>query len=97
MNHVLDQLYDELHLIKKELLQKKSERIDKKDIISYYIEAELSDIKSAIEKMNQGSFGQCEYSGEQLPLDWITTIPTLKTKEDIKVIQSFFKIPMDKE
>lgn len=87
----MKQLYDELHLIKKELTDKIEEQGNNQDIITYYMAAELMDVKTAIKKLDDGSFGQCEFSGEPLPFEWMVTIPTLKTKEDVTLIQSFFK------
>jgi RNA polymerase-binding transcription factor DksA len=55
------------------------------------LEEELADIKVAMKKINNGSFGQCEISGELLSADLLKIIPTLKSVKDTETLDTFFR------
>lgn len=94
MQQNFTQLYDELQMMKKELLMSQHNRKQSTDIISQFIIEELSDIEEAIKKLENGTFGNCEFSGEQLPSEYICVIPTIKTEDDMIAIQQFFRKTM---
>lgn len=83
-------LYRELRKTRTELMFQLSKK-DSSPLVRPYIEEELRDINIAIDKMENGTFGRCEISGELLPYELLEMIPTLKTKSDCKLIDHFCK------
>ncbi|MFK9092352.1 hypothetical protein [Bacillus salipaludis] len=63
----------------------------KKNWLTSILEEELKDINAAIQKFEDGNFGQCEISGEFLPEDLLNMIPTLKSIKDSEDLESYCK------
>ncbi|WP_071395407.1 TraR/DksA family transcriptional regulator [Bacillus tuaregi] len=85
MDLTTNHIYSDLRKTKEELVQ----RLDKEccsPLAKPYIEAELKDIETALKKIETGTFGTCEVSGELMPLELLQIIPTLKSIEDCKTV-----------
>jgi len=80
-----DEIYSNLRKTKNELLKRISNE-NGSPLVRPYIEAELTDIETAIKKIENGTFGTCELSGELMPRELLHIIPTLKTIEDCKTV-----------
>lgn len=94
MNALFERLYLELRqseLEIKESLQKRQE----KDWLKPILEDELADIVSTISKIEKGKFGQCEISGELIPDKVLKNIPTLKSINDFRGMDSFYRKSID--
>ncbi|KAB7669244.1 hypothetical protein [Bacillus sp. B1-b2] len=89
MNSTIEELYTELRLTQIELTT--TLRVKRESKINKYIEEELRDVEETMQKLESGNFGMCEMSGELLPVDLLAMIPTIKTKEDINGIYSYFR------
>jgi hypothetical protein len=86
----INKIYSELRKTKQELLQRLDDN-NSSPLVKPYILCELKDIENAIEKLETGTFGTCEISGELLPQDLLAMIPTLKSLDDCKTISYFFR------
>jgi RNA polymerase-binding transcription factor DksA len=90
MNALQEKLFLELRQTKSEiehsLKNKKNE-----DWLKDILKEELNDIDTALAKIQAGSYGQCEISGELIPLDLLEIIPTIKTINDTKKIETYRK------
>ncbi len=84
----MDQLYFEIY---SELRITKQELIDKIQtcslLVKPFIEEELNDIETALKKLENGTYGTCEVSGELIPSELLYVVPTLKSMEDCKTLQ----------
>lgn len=88
-----EKIYSELRQSRKELEQKLcSDNCSQK--IKPFIKEELNDIVDAITKLECGEFGKCEMSGELLPSDVLSMIPTLKTVSDYQSVEKYFRKPI---
>ncbi|MDF1506659.1 hypothetical protein PZE06_00540 [Robertmurraya sp. DFI.2.37] len=83
-------LYSELRIIRHELLAS----LNKDSSIKPIIEDELRDIEETIRKMESGTFGFCENSGELIPADYLTIVPTIKSIDDVNEISKFYCKPL---
>jgi RNA polymerase-binding transcription factor DksA len=85
-------LYEELRDIEREM----NGRLEN-DLVHFkikkYVEDELKDIQSTLQKMENGEFGKCEMSGELIPFDLLYAVPTVKTFNDFNEMKSYFKKP----
>ncbi|WP_428908721.1 TraR/DksA family transcriptional regulator [Niallia sp. Krafla_26] len=79
------EIYSELRTTKQELLKKIE--TGSSPLVQPYIEAELQDIDTAITKIENGTFGTCEVSGELIPDELLSIVPTLKSIDDCKTLQ----------
>jgi len=61
-------------------------------MIQTLIQEELRDINTALIKWDSGQFGTCEQSGEEIPSNWLDTIPTLKSSEDWYELRNYAKV-----
>jgi hypothetical protein len=86
MDQQQNEIYSELRKTKRELIEK-LEAGKCSPVIRPFIEGELKDIKTAIQKLENGTFGTCEISGELIPDDLLTIVPTLKSIDDCKTLQ----------
>jgi RNA polymerase-binding transcription factor DksA len=59
------------------------------------LEEELADIKMALKKITDGSYGQCEISGELLPADLLKIIPTIKSIKDTDHLDMYYRKPFN--
>lgn len=85
-----NKIYSELRKTKQELIQQLNNN-DGSPLVKPFILSELKDIENAIDKLETGTFGTCEVSGELLPHDLLAIIPTLKSLDDCKTISYFFR------
>jgi RNA polymerase-binding transcription factor DksA len=81
-------LISELRDIQNELMAS-LERSDGDETIRPFIQAELHDVNRTLEKLKNGNFGICEITGEPLPKDSLTMIPTMKSVSDLEKIKQF--------
>ncbi|WP_075980997.1 TraR/DksA C4-type zinc finger protein [Bacillus massilinigeriensis] len=93
MDATLVKLYSELRNTREEL-KKKLHDANGSNMIKPIIAAELRDIEAAIEKMECGTYGRCEVSGEFIPLDLLMDVPTAKTVEDFHKLKSYYRKPL---
>lgn len=89
--HVLqEKLFLELRQTKEEIeISLKTKR--NQEWLTAILKEELEDIETAIKKLDSGSFGQCEISGELLPVELLKSIPTLKTLKDTEKLGNFYR------
>lgn len=62
--------------------------------IKSIIEDELKDIEDTIAKMETGTFGYCESSGQYIPESYLFMMPTIKTLEDVDTLGKFYCKPI---
>jgi len=89
-----EKLYVELRNTEKELINRLSNLKDK-TWFTCILEEELSDVQNAMGKIEKGTFGECEFSGELLPEDLLSIVPILRTEKDCAVINFFYKKPYE--
>ncbi|WP_338469889.1 hypothetical protein R4Z10_13855 [Niallia sp. XMNu-256] len=84
----MDQQYIEIY---SELRKTRQELIEKihscSPIVKPFIEEELQDVETALMKLEKGTYGTCEISGELIPSELLLVVPTLKSMEDCKTLQ----------
>lgn len=90
MNAMQEKLFMELRQSKKEIENTLKNKV-KNDWITPILEDELADICLAIEKIKKGTYGECEFSGELIPEDWLEMLPTIRSLEDSKRLNCFFR------
>lgn len=93
MNAMQEKMYLELRQTKSELEQSLKNK-QKNDWLAVILAAELRDVETAINKLEQGNYGQCEISGELLPEELLHMIPTLKSLKDSENVDTFYKKPI---
>jgi RNA polymerase-binding transcription factor DksA len=86
----MKEIYLELRKTKEELLQR-LENENCSSLAKPYIEGELADIETALQKMEYGTYGTCEISGEILPEHLLSIVPTLRSMDDCKMMSYFLK------
>ncbi|MEO2074974.1 MAG: hypothetical protein ABGX20_06220 [Bacillus sp. (in: firmicutes)] len=90
MNATQEKLFFELRQTKEEI--EHSLQIKKRqDWLTSILEEELADINTAILKFEKGSFGHCEISGELIPDDLLSMVPTMKSLEESQNLQTYYK------
>lgn len=92
MNALQEKLFLELRQTKKEIINSLKKKPNE-DWLAKILKEELKDIDSAIVKMEQGTYGLCEFSGELLPDDLLKMIPTIKSAHDSQKLNLFCKKP----
>lgn len=93
MEALEQKLYLELRTMERELrecLEKNTSSLS----IRPYLEDELRDIQETMSKLESGSFGLCEASGEDIPPDYLSIIPTIKSLEDWEKIYQYYCKPI---
>jgi RNA polymerase-binding transcription factor DksA len=93
MNANTEKLLMELRQTKTEIERSLATK-QKKDWLRVFLEDELADVDIALAKIAEGNFGQCEISGEWLPVDLLATIPTIRSVKDSKAIGNYYRKPM---
>ncbi|PKR86987.1 hypothetical protein [Heyndrickxia camelliae] len=88
MSNQKDQLFCLLQSLKEELTAHKTNN----EMIQTLIQEELRDINTALLKWDNGNFGTCEQSGEEIPSSWLHTIPTLKSSADWYELRNYAKV-----
>lgn len=93
MEATIETLYSELRNTRKELLEKLQDE-NASTLIRPIIEDELKDILAAIEKIENGTYGRCEISGELIPYEILISLPTAKTLDDFHYLKTFYRKPL---
>jgi RNA polymerase-binding transcription factor DksA len=93
MNAMQEKLFLELRQTKVEI-ENSLKNKQNQEWFKTVLEEELTDIQSAIEKLENGNFGQCEISGEFLSSELLTIIPTLRSQKDSEYLVMYFKKPI---
>ncbi|WP_045515358.1 hypothetical protein [Neobacillus niacini] len=94
MNAMQEQLFWELRKTQLEILRSLKNK-QKNDWIITILEDELADISTAIQKLEEGNFGQCETSGEPLPDNLLKIMPTIKSSRDTEILEHFYRKPIN--
>lgn len=94
MNAMQEELFWELRKTQLEILRSLKNK-QKNDWIITILEEELDDITTAIQKLEDGNFGQCETSGEPIPEYFLKIMPTIKTSRDTEILEHFYRKPMN--
>lgn len=92
MNAMQEQLFWELRKTQLEILKSLNNK-QKNEWMIPILEDELADISTAIQKLEEGNFGQCEMSGEPLPEHLLKNMPTIKSSKDSDNLEHFYKKP----
>jgi hypothetical protein len=80
-----NEIYSELRKTREELVLKlKCTKCS--PLAKPFIEEELKDIETTLNKLEKGTFGTCEISGEIIPDHLLSIVPTLKSLDDCKTI-----------
>jgi RNA polymerase-binding transcription factor DksA len=93
MNAMQEQLFWELRKTQLELVKSLKNK-QKTDWMVSILEDELADITTAIQKLEDGNFGQCETSGEQIPEYLLKIMPTIKSSKDSEDLEHFYRKPI---
>lgn len=83
-------LYSELRNTRQEILERLMKGSNS-DLIKPILLEELDDIEQTLKRIESGSFGKCEISGELLPADLLEMIPTLKTMKDCSKLGNYYR------
>lgn len=94
MNAMQEKLFLELRQTQAEI-ENSLRKQENPEWFIHILEDELTDVRLAIKKMSDGSFGKCEISGEIMPVNLIKNIPTLKSINDSKKLNSFYRKPLN--
>ncbi len=94
MNDQYAEIKAELELTKKELISRlmksaqyevsqellfQNEQSEKEKIVINHIKEDLSDVERALNKINSGTFGICEETGAEIPIEKLRILPTART------------------
>jgi RNA polymerase-binding transcription factor DksA len=90
MNAMQEKLFLELRQTKEEIICS-LKRKHKQNWFTSILEEELADIDVALQKIENGKFGQCEISGEFLPDGLLKMIPTVKSLKDSEYLEVYYK------
>jgi RNA polymerase-binding transcription factor DksA len=93
MDALHEMLYEELRLTEQEVLWSLKQKV-RNHQLKAILEEELDDIRSALNKVQNGNYGLCEISGELIPGEWLKLVPTLKSVHDLGKFKSFFRKPL---
>jgi RNA polymerase-binding transcription factor DksA len=85
-----EELFWELRKTQLEILRSLKNK-QKNEWIIPMLEEELADISTAIQKLEEGNFGQCEASGEPIPEYLLKIMPTIKTSRDSEILEHFYR------
>ncbi|WNS77102.1 hypothetical protein RRV45_08980 [Bacillus sp. DTU_2020_1000418_1_SI_GHA_SEK_038] len=90
MDAKAEPLYSELRKTRMELLERLMDN-NSSSLIKPIIKAELLDVEDTLNKIELGLFGRCEISGEPIPEELLTMVPTIKSLDDYGKIDSYFR------
>jgi RNA polymerase-binding transcription factor DksA len=93
MNAMQEQLFWELRKTQIEI-ERSLKNKHKNEWMVPLLKDELADIISAIQKLEDGNFGQCESSGEPLPEDLLRIMPTIKSSKDSDELETYYRKPI---
>jgi RNA polymerase-binding transcription factor DksA len=94
MNAMQEELFWELRKTQLEIVRSLRNK-QKNEWIVTVLEDELEDITTAIQKLEEGNFGQCETSGEPIPEYLLKIMPTIKTSRDSEILEHFYRKPIN--
>lgn len=92
MDAIVSMLYEELLQIEKESLRSLEER-NKNNWLCPILKEEIADIRDALHKIENGNFGKCDISGGLIPYQLLALIPTIKTINEFKSLELFYRKP----
>ena len=90
METCAETLYSELRKTRMELIERLEDK-EASSLITPIIKEELLDVEDTLNKIELGLFGRCEISGEVIPDELLTMVPTIKTLADYEKIDCFFR------
>ncbi|EKN66360.1 hypothetical protein BABA_16467 [Neobacillus bataviensis LMG 21833] len=90
MNAMQEKLFLELRQTRDEIENSLKSK-QRQNWLRIILEEELQDLNAAIQKFENGSYGQCEISGELIPEDLLKIIPTLRSLKDSEDVESYCK------
>lgn len=93
MDALQEKLFLELRQTQEEILTSLKNK-EKNDWIMTILEEELTDINAAIEKLENGCYGQCDDSGEPFPDYLLKIMPTIKSTKDRETMEHFYRKPI---
>ncbi|WP_462409207.1 hypothetical protein [Neobacillus sp. Marseille-QA0830] len=93
MNALQEKMLKELRQTKFEIEQSLRNK-HTYDWMTPLLQEELQDVQIALQKLTDGTYGQCELSGELLPADLIKMIPTIRSAKDTEDMISYLKKPI---
>jgi len=93
MNAMQEKLFLELRQTKEEI-ENSLKKKQKQPWLTTILKAELTDLNTAIQKFEEGKFGQCEISGEFIPDDLLKMIPTIRSIKDTTDLEYYYKKPL---
>jgi RNA polymerase-binding transcription factor DksA len=94
MNAMQEELFWELRKTQLEIVRSLRNK-QKNEWIVTVLEDELEDITTAIQKLEEGNFGQCETSGEPIPEYLLKIMPTIKNSRDSEILEHFYRKPIN--
>ncbi|MEH7122935.1 hypothetical protein V7122_14970 [Bacillus sp. JJ1532] len=90
MDAKAEPLYSELRKTRMELMERLEDN-NSSSLIKPIIKAELLDVEDTLNKIELGLFGRCEISGELIPEELLTMVPTIKSLDDYEKIDCYFR------
>lgn len=93
MNAMQEQLFWELRKSQIEILKSLKNK-QENDWLIPILKEELEDVTIALQKLENGDYGQCEATGEPLSEALLKTMPTIKTSKDSEDLEYFYKKPI---
>ena len=90
MDAKAETLYSELRKTRMELIERLEDE-QASPLIQPMIKAELLDVEDTLNKIELGVFGRCEMSGELIPEELLTMVPTIKRLDDYGEIDGYFR------
>lgn len=93
MDALQEKLFLELRQTQEEIVQSLKNK-EKNQWIMAILEEELIDINAAIEKIENGNYGQCDDSGEPFPDYLLKIMPTIKSIKDRETMEHFYRKPI---
>jgi RNA polymerase-binding transcription factor DksA len=94
MNAMQEELFWELRKTQLEIVRSLRNK-QKNEWIVTVLEDELEDITIAMQKLEEGNFGNCETSGEPIPEYLLKIMPTIKTSRDSEILEHFYRKPIN--
>ncbi|MGM9986590.1 MAG: TraR/DksA family transcriptional regulator [Bacillaceae bacterium] len=58
----------------------------KNKYLLHTIQDDLNDVEIALQKINEGTYGICEETGEKIPINILQAIPTARTIYDLQYV-----------
>ncbi|MCU9612179.1 hypothetical protein OEV98_01220 [Caldibacillus lycopersici] len=93
MDQTFNDLYVEIVAMKKDL----EEHLEKNQLsahVKQLAKEELSDINNTLEKWNNGYYGICEETGNQLPVELLSFQPTVRSFREVNHLMKYLKKPV---